>query len=829
MKRLLTLLILSIFLITSVIACGDDDDDTDDAGDDDAGDDDAGDDDAGDDDTIDDDDDDDTLDDDDDTLDDDTGDDDTGDDDTTVDAMQAGVAGAPLNVPIGIPLGGFGLREGPKTPYSVLMGGSEGYRDHPNVKVVALSYEGETIVFAKGSICFPTENLRTAIVERVLERKGVDLDRTLIISGSHTHSGAARYLYVPDILGFIGMDAYDQEMTDRIADGFAEVIIAALDNMVPAKIGFGGRENFDPTFRFATDRRCENGPGDFLENRLWVGRVDNLEGQTLAVLTGYATHGVVFEETTMTGDAPDGVERGIEALYDYPVTAIFMQGSAGDATPRRDSSDGHRKLEITEWIGYWVAQIAKEVLDEIELNQTPEMKIITRRYVADRETMGYEDGEFGYYNLYGRFQEFERGAFECGVMAPAMFGSIVDCDNPDTALVDGHLGCAVDLNWPIFDDYISFLNQSALTVAQIGDTYFYTAPGEVTAELAVDIREAMADELGVPFENINTLGYAQNHQFYITQDWDWFQGGFEVEMSLFGPRHGRWLTEEIAAMSAELTDNYPPTYDDPAPNAYTEDYEPVHVEKSIDLAQVETQPASTYNRFDTINFAWHGGHPSVDAFTVQLQKREGDQWVDVTRRNGWAYTDQGWEMKVLLTPDPQYLGHMQRESRDFLYSLAWETNWDDPIGTLRFKVTGQAKVDDDVEPYEVVSQEFTLAAVDSVELSDLGATAQGGTLTIAVQAAYPPNTDGWRMRSPYAGGANPAIVSYGAATATVTVPGGAKATATLTFDAQTRTLTGTTDVLQAGQPHTITVGASSFDDSFGNGSVSNTLTIVVTP
>jgi len=826
MKRLLTLLILSMLLITSVMACGDDDDDNDDAGDDDAGDDDADDDDdTGDDDTLDDDDD--TI--DDDTLDDDTLDDDTGDDDTTVDALQAGVASAPLNVPIGIPLGGFGLREGPKTPYSVLMGGSEGYRDHPNVKVVALSYEGETIVFAKGSICFPTENLRTAIVERVLERKGVDLDRTLIISGSHTHSGAARYLYVPDILGFIGMDAYDQEMTDRIADGFAEVIIAALDDMAPAKIGFGGRENFDSTFRFASDRRCENGPGDFLENRLWVGRVDNLAGQTIAVLTGYATHGVVFEETTMTGDAPDGVERGIEALYDYPVTALFMQGSAGDATPRRDSSDGHRKLEITEWIGYWVAQIAKEVLDEIELNQTPEMKIITRRYVADRETMGYEDGEFGYYNLYGRFQEFERGAMECGVMAPAMFGSIVDCDNPDTALVDGHLGCAVDLNWPIFDDYIDFLNHSALTVAQIGDTYFYTAPGEVTAELAVDIREAIADAIGVPFENVNTLGYAQNHQFYITQDWDWFQGGFEVEMSLFGPRHGRWLTEEIAAISQELTANYPPTYDDPAPLGYTEEYTPVHVEKSIDLAQVETQPGAAYNRFDTVNFAWHGGHPSVDAFTVQLQKREGDQWVDVTRRNGWAYTDQGWEMKVLLTPDPVYLGHMQRESRDFLYSLAWETNWDDPAGTLRFKVTGQAKVDDDVEPYEVVSQEFTLAAVDSVELSDLSAQAQGGTLTIAVQAAYPPNTEGWRMRSPYAGGANPAIVSYDTATATVTVPGGAKATATLTFDAQTRTLTGTTDVLQAGQPHTITVGASSFDDGFGNGSVSSTLTTVVTP
>jgi len=761
------------------------------------------------------------------TPDDDTADDD--DDDTFAETLIAGVASGYLDAPVGLTMGGFGARKGPKTPYSQLMGGSVGYHDRPNVKAVSLMMNDQRIVFAKGTMPWPTETIRTMIVNIIRETTGVDLDRTLIISGTHTHSGPARFFVTPDLVGFIGMDTYSQEITDRLAISIANVIMEAMNNMQPAKIGFGAREQFDPTYRFATDRRCENGPGDFMENRLWVGQVEDLTGKTLAVLTGMAMHGVVYEEKYMTGDAPDGVERGIEAMYDYPVVAIYFQGSAGDATPRRSSDEGHRKEEIPQYLGYWIARIVREIQDEITLTDEPEMRVLTRRYTHDRETLGYQDGEFGFYNLYGRFQEFERGALECGVMAPAVFGSIVDCDDPDTTLVDGHLGCAVNIDWPIFDLAYEYLSQSPLTVAQIADTYFYTAPGEITAHLAVDIREQIAAELDVPFEKINTLGYAQNYIFYMTQDWDWWQGGFEVEGSLFGWRFGRWLTEEMGPMADELVNNYPPTYEDPEPKAYRIEEDPVAAELSENLGDIETQPAATAARFDTIDFAWHGGHPGVDNFTVTLQRRDGAEWIDLTRRNGAPYTDKGWEMMVILDPTPPYLGNLPRESRDFLYSVQWETNWDDPTGVLRLKVAGTAQTEDGPEPYEVISNPFTMNAAASVTLSDLSAQVDGDQIVIAVRAAYPAHPAGWRMRSPYAGGANPAIVSQGTATATVVLSDGAKATATLTFDDETRMLTGATDVIQAGQSHTISVDGATFDDGFANTSATGTLTTTVTP
>ena len=472
-------------------------------------------------------------DDDDDNNDDDDNDDNDDDIPPYVDRLYAGVVSNVLDVPIGISMGGYGARLGPITPYCQLMGGSSGYYDFPNVKVITLHLHNERIVFAKGSLPWPTESLRTQIVNRVKEQTGVDLDRTLILSGTHTHSGPARYFTVPDITGPIGMDTYDQVLTDRIAGSFADTIEKALREAVPAKIGFGYREGFDPDQKIASDRRCENGPGIFKEDRLWVGQVEDDTGETMAVLVGMAAHGVIFYRTSLNGDAPDGIERGIEAMYDHPVMAMYMQGSAGDASPQGGRLN-HPEDQRPQMLGHMVSRIVREIQGEIVTDDLPELKIVTRRYSHDRQTLGYQPGEFGWYNFQGDFIEYDVGALECAVFPNEDQGSIVDCDNPSTTMVDGYLGCLVDLGWGIFSEVMPYFRQSPLSVAQIGDQYFYTTPGELTAHLAVDIREAIAGTLGVDFEQINSLGYTQNYLFYLTQDWDWLQGGFEVEGSLFG-------------------------------------------------------------------------------------------------------------------------------------------------------------------------------------------------------------------------------------------------------------------------------------------------------
>lgn len=751
--------------------------------------------------------------------DDDIADDDAIDDDMQGERLYAGATSGYLKVPIGISLGGFGARIGFKTAYNEKMGGSRGYLDRPNTKAVALKRGDQFLVFAKASVMGVTESLRTQIVNQVYEQTGVNLDRSLIINAVHTHSGPARFFALPDIMSLVGMDKYSQEIVDRIAGSITEVIVEAMTDMQPARIGFGYREPFDPDYRLTADRRCANGPGDFKENRLWVGLVETDDGETMAVLAGMAMHGVVFGYGTfnLTGDAPDGVERAIEKMYDHPVTAMYVQGSSGDVVPKMWSPVGHRRWQIIEWIGSQVASIVRDVQEEIITDDQPELKVITQRYVTDRETLGYQPGEFGHTTPLGQFIEYEKGAMECGVLACKNHGSINDCDNPETTLVDGYLGCLVDLSWPFANEYVDFFMQSAVTVAQIGDQYFFTAPGEITSHLAVDIRHSMAETLNVPFENVNTIGYAQNYIFYILQDWDWWQGGGEMEGSLFGWRFGPWLQSEVNRLAGWLKNDYPPAYDDPLPNLYQRALDPVLPEKSEKLGEVETQPYSELSRFDIVRFAWHGGHPGVDWLTVTLQRNENDEWVDVLRPNGTPYDDKGWEMAVSLYPTPDYRQEEHRDSRDFLYELEWETSWDDPDGILRFKVNGTAKNDGGIQSYELFSEQFMLSSVDSVMVYDLAADVQNGPLHIQATAAYPPDPPGRRrIRSPLAGGTQWAIVSGGHAVALIQDSQNNKTECELTYDVERAILTGDILLDHLTGPLTITIDAGSFDDGYGN-------------
>ena len=745
-------------------------------------------------------------------------DDDTESDDDE-DRLYAGVSYMDLDLPIGISMGGFALRVGFITPYNKLMGGSYGYLDRPDVKTLALRRGDLTMVIARVEMMGVTESLRTQVVNLVKDQTGLDLDRNLILTATHTHSGPGHFLAVPDITSLVGVDVYNQNIVDRIAQSIASSIKEAADNMQPARIGFGYREPFDPDERLTEDRRCYNGPGVFKEDRLWVGRIENDEGETFAMLVGMAMHGVIYSYGMfdLTGDAPGGVERAVENLYDYPVTAIYIQGSAGDVVPLINGPNGHGSMQMTDWIGYEAAQIVEEIDSEIVTDDKPELKILTRRYTADRETLGYQPGEFGYYNWAGEFIEYEKGAMECGLLNNESEGSIADCDNPDTSLVDGYLGCAIDLSWPQVATSAKLFGQSPVSVAQIGDQYFFTAPGEITSHLAVDTRNQIAETIGVPFENVNTIGYAHNYIFYILQDWDWMQGGGEMEGSFFGWRYGPWLQNQVSQMTFWMVNDNAPEADDPEPNLFYKQAQALEPEISERLGEITTQPQPQSSRFDIVRFAWYGGHPEIDRLRVTVQRRIAGEYVDLKRSNGSAYNDRGWEIAVRHFPLPSYREEISRTSRLFEYRVVWETGVHDSIGLFRFKVAGTAMTTEGEQNYEIYSDPFKLSPARNIKVRDLAATIGNGVVQIEAVAAFPPDPImARRMRSPLSGGLHPAIVPDAQAEATVTDEQGNTAQCALTFDSVTQKLIGeiSTDGLTG--TLSVTIEAGAVDDGYYN-------------
>ncbi|HPM77702.1 MAG TPA: hypothetical protein PK961_11460, partial [bacterium] len=199
-----------------------------------------------------------------------------------------------------------------------------------------------------------------------------------------------------------------------------------------------------------------------------------------------------------------------------------------------------------------------------------------------------------------------------------------------------------------------------------------------------------------------------------------------------------------------------------------------------------------------------------------LQRLEDGSFVDVLRPNGTLYTEKGWEMAVRLKADPSFARHHQTQSRDFVYTVDWETMWNDPVGTLRFAVNGFRQTEQGVQPYTVFSEPFELQPTDEVTLADLSAQQAGEAWIIRAMAAYPPDPVGARrMRSPWAGGGHPAIVSGGAATAIVAWSDATTVECPLTYDDATHTLIGRLPQRKASIV-AVRIAAGAFDDGHGN-------------
>lgn len=263
--------------------------------------------------------------------------------------LYAGVGWVPLDYPVGVSLAGYGARPGPRTPYSSVLGGSDRFFEGQDVRALVLSSDEDTLIFLRIPLSWSTDYLLTLTAMRLQELtksaehpNGINYHSKLVTSATHSHSQPARYWYLLPNTGFAvaGYDNYSAEMAHRYADSFARAAYQALQSMQPAKFGWKMVEDVDPEGRIHSDRRGAN--PDFKDDRMLVWRVDDLQGRPLAGMIRIAMHGTHMLHPWVTGDAPGGVETVVtEKLSQHanrPVPVMFVNGNAGDVSPRGDNA-----------------------------------------------------------------------------------------------------------------------------------------------------------------------------------------------------------------------------------------------------------------------------------------------------------------------------------------------------------------------------------------------------------------------------------------------------------------------------------------------------------
>lgn len=704
----------------------------------------------------------------------------------TIQPLKAGVAEGFLDAPVGTSMGGFGGRQGVKSPFAANLGGSVGFYTRLRVKALALDNGGERIIIVKTPLIFPTDWLVRRVADKVKADSGYDVLDHMIMGGTHSHSGPGRIWRLPPNLGTMGLDEYGEETFRRIVNSIAAVIIRAINNIAPAKIGYGTMENFDPQDHVNGDRRCENNflypqwddptTGSLKDSRLVLIRVDKADGTPLAAVINFGMHGTEFSDFQFTEDAPGAVEAKVEEAFGksgQKMTALFIQGTGGDVSPQ-GGFNGAGGTQALEALGEEAAVKVTALYYSITTETNVPMEIVSRRYALNRDVIGYSSDEFT--DESGNPYEF--GAFNCGhgVIGMPDIGSCqnpktspdgVDCCNPQTHLVNGKLGCfSMDQIQQMFVQRDAWehpplvFSQTRLTAARIGNLVIATLPGEPLSSLGLFLREKIQQE--VNFKSAVTVavfGYCQDHHLYLSDNGgdvyngtngDWWQGAYETGMSIWGPKFGEWLNAKSTELVRELVT--PQKEDnsgcDPAPIVFDSTTQPkIPVAPDVVPAQSVPAPAmftgpTTKARFVTETIYWHGGDPAVDMPVATLQYSSGSTWLDYVDNDGKVLDSTLYKMATHYEANPSYAAISTTTQRDHVWTVDWETTKDFTGTTLsgfqlRFHITGKYYDGTSIQPYDITSTTFTIIPSSAITLN--GFQAFTATGTIKLKAYYPAN------------------------------------------------------------------------------------------
>ncbi|HZT82842.1 MAG TPA: neutral/alkaline non-lysosomal ceramidase N-terminal domain-containing protein [Gemmataceae bacterium] len=228
------------------------------------------------------------------------------------------------------------------------------------VKALAVEDEsGRRFVLLTSDLCGLPRSLTEAVAAEVHQRTGLPRAR-LMLTCSHTHCG-------PVISGNLS-DMYDMPAehqkkigpyTDRLRGWMVETIVAALDDLKPARLSAAtGKAAFAVNRRQPTEKGVINGynPNGPVDHDVPVLKVESADGKLRAVVFGYACHNTTMQFYKWCGDYAGYAQADLEEKHPGAV-ALFWIGCGADANPLPRS-----KLELCQKYGRQLADAVEEVL-----------------------------------------------------------------------------------------------------------------------------------------------------------------------------------------------------------------------------------------------------------------------------------------------------------------------------------------------------------------------------------------------------------------------------------------------------------------------------------
>ena len=715
----------------------------------------------------------------------------------------AGMAEGVLDLPVGAPLGGFSSRcnylggsskvDNRKTPYTVGFVPSVGVHTPARAQVLWLEVGDQALLMVRMDAIYSYDGLVDELEARVGAATGVDMEGKVVVATSHSHHAVANFTAQEAF--FLGGDRYDEEIFQRMVGGIEALAIEAWQGRVDAAIGIGLARDWDPDDRVYRDRRDDNDElgffadipdGSYKDPNLWLLRVDTAAGEPMGFFFTFGMHGTTLSEDSpmQSTDSAGGIERGVEEMFDAPLVIGHMQGGGGDASPAGSDDDMARLETIGEYGAqaiYDLWQATPVSTDPIRLESVsrgismerdqisvtrPYGELVYTPYVDDEE---YHPDDLVYDDqgqLITPIDEFNAlyGGVFCGYDDPLLSSGTIGSEVfPYDGCMD--IGLISGLIFGIFGMDIEeiilplpHMMRAQTTAALLEGVHMRTAegeevvddallsffPGETTALYVEQFRRRALDELGQT--HALPVGYAQDHEGYLLVPEDWLVGGYEPNITFWGPLGAEHIMEgNLQLVSERLGDGmiepndplgeYPRTTypawplgavpPDTTPDAGTwasappkELYTPL---RELGLEPVVAPPAQVRRVQDAVQVVWNGGDPMVDSPYIVLEQDVGGTWTPVQTRSGRTVSSDRTDILMTWHPDPLYPVDAEQTHT---WWAAWQAvPWGGDragleTGSYRLRISGERYVGGSStwpwasEAYELTTEPFEVVPAD---------------------------------------------------------------------------------------------------------------------
>lgn len=386
-------------------------------------------------------------------------------------------------------LGGYGAR---------MSNPAEAVHDDIKAKSLVLSDGSKKYVIVTLDVLGLPPNVRSQVVDK-LSGTGWN-EKNILLLPSHAHSSLDLFaLNDKNIFDMPAIGVFQPELLDFVVDKLATLIKETDSNLQTLKIGTG---------QISLEGLNRNRRGDpAVDKELTVTRVDLLNGKPLAVMVNWTGHPTIMDEDDMWVSAgwPGYLQRELEDWIGADVIAMYYNGAQGDQSVVANKGTSH--YEKAEYYGRKMATNALQVYQGIKpLDQN----------IFD---YSYKVVDLPKHEAHPSFMQTGGDEYQL-----------------DEEKIQGLL----DQVFPV---------STSISSCRIGDLQIVGAPGELIAELGIDIKSKMKKS-GIPYPVIG--GLANEWISYILTESEYHQSGYETSVSFYGPSLGKIIYDEMLETALKL-------------------------------------------------------------------------------------------------------------------------------------------------------------------------------------------------------------------------------------------------------------------------------------